>query len=275
MNYKVVLTLHDYFIACQNGGFFNYKDNKICQLKPLSCNCICTNCDSRNYAFKLYRIVRQFVQKKVVRLNDNISNVIVISKFSENILRKSLNRTIKVTKIYNPIDLDTNKLSIDYKKNTYYLFVGRLSKEKGADIFCKAISELNLDGIVVGDGSEKNFLEKKYPKIKFVGWLESDKVKEYMKQAKALIFPSRWYEGAPLTPLEILQYGIPCIISEDCAAIDYIFNDCNGISFSIKKDDINQKILEFENRKEKIDIDISQFINNDYIEEILKLYNNI
>ena len=27
MKFKVILTMHDYFIACPNGGYFNYKQN--------------------------------------------------------------------------------------------------------------------------------------------------------------------------------------------------------------------------------------------------------
>ena len=33
MKFKVVVTLHDYFTACPNGGYFNYKTNEICQPK--------------------------------------------------------------------------------------------------------------------------------------------------------------------------------------------------------------------------------------------------
>ena len=28
MNFKLVLTLHDYFTACPNGGYFNYQKMK-------------------------------------------------------------------------------------------------------------------------------------------------------------------------------------------------------------------------------------------------------
>lgn len=272
MNFKVVLTMHDYFLACPNGGYFNYSKNRICKLKPLSKKCIKCNCDSRNYYVKLYRVIRQLVQNKIVKVNDRLKDVISISDFSERILKKSLNKEIKITKIYNPIEFDENKNSIDYTKNEYYLYVGRVSKEKGVDIFCKAISELNLKGLVVGDGPEKKELEKQYTGIKFVGWKNFFEVKEYMKKAKALVFPSRWYECAPLTPLEILQYGIPCIISEDCASMDYLYEGYNGISFSIKKKDINKKILEFEKKEDPILINIDRFLNNNYTEKIMDLY---
>ena len=56
----------------------------------------------------------------------------------------------------------------------------------------------------------------------------TEEVKKYMKGARALIFPSLWYEGAPLTPLEAMSFAIPCAISKDCAGNEYITNE-NGV----------------------------------------------
>lgn len=244
MKFKVVLTLHDYFTACPNGGYFNYRQNEICHLKPLSWKCIKCNCDSRNYGFKLYRIVRQFVQNKIVKLNDRLEYAISISDFSEKILRPTLGKNTKVTRIYNPIDIDENAEKVDLSKNEYYLYVGRVSKEKGVDLFCQAISELGYKGIVVGDGDEKQKLETQFPNIEFTGWKNKDEVKQYMKGARALIFPSRWYETAGLTVLEAQALGIPCIVSSNCAGQEFvnvnnlggaIFKDYNDLKIKLKK----------------------------------------
>lgn len=269
--FKVVLTMHDYFTACPNGGYFNYKTNEICHLKPMSWRCIRCNCDSRNYAFKLYRVIRQNIQNKKVKLPERLEYVISISDFSEKILRKTLNSKTKIYRVYNPIDLDKNPEKIDYKKNKYYLYVGRVSKEKGVDIFCEAVTKANVNGIVVGDGPELNHLKEEYSNVEFTGWKSSDEVKKYMKGAKALIFPSRLYEAAPLTPLEIMQYGIPVITSNCNAAIDYInnkseyiFDDLNELENILIKNKINS-LEEFERN-----IILKKFEN--YNNEILTCY---
>ena len=269
MNFKVVLTMHDYFTACPNGGYFDYKENKICKRKPLSWKCIKCNCDSRNYFFKLYRIVRQFVQNKIVKLNDRLTDVISISDFSEKILKETLNPKTKIHRVYNPIDLDQNPIKVDYTKNNYFLYVGRVSKEKGVDIFCEAITKANQNGIVVGDGSELETLKKQYPNIEFVGWKNGDEVKKYMQGARALIIPSRWYEAAPLTPLEAMQYGIPVITSDCNATIDYI-NENNGEIFSIEEDSLKGILLNFSNLyKPKIKN------NNIYESVLMNTYNTL
>ena len=282
MKFKVTLTLHDYFTACPNGGYFNYKQNEICEFRPLSLKCIKCNCDSRNYGFKLYRIVRQFVQNKIVKLNSRIENVISISELNENILKSTLGENVKITRIYNPIEKTENEEMINILDNKYYLYVGRITKEKGVDLFCKAITQLNLKGIVVGDGSEKEKLEKEFPNLEFVGWKNSREVKEYMFKAKGLIFPSRWYEGAPLTTIEAASIGLPSIVSNKCSAREFIKNKNNGIIFDGSLEDLINKIKEYEKldivqmsdcaykEYKKISFDKESYLNN-----ILDYYNKI
>lgn len=264
-NYKVVLTLHDYFTACPNGGYFDYKQNKICKRKPLSWKCIKCNCDSRNYVFKIYRIVRQFVQNKIVKLPKKLQYAIGISEFSKKILETTLDSSIKIFNVYNPIDFDENIVDIDYKQNDYYLYVGRVSKEKGVDIFCKVITELGEKGIVVGDGSEKDKLEKIYKNIQFVGWKNKNEVKEYMLNARALIFPSRWYETAGLTALEAQSLGIPCITSATCATSEFV-----------NKENIYSTYEELYDKIKKQDFFLNlNFARTNYYDDLLNCYKNL
>lgn len=275
MNFKVVLTLHDYFTACPNGGYFDYKENKICKRKPLSWKCIKCNCDSRNYIFKLYRILRQFVQNKIVKLNDRLEYAVGISDLSIEILKPTLNKNVHIKKIYNPIEIEEVKENIDFRKNNYYLYVGRISKEKGVDVFCKAITELDAKGIVVGDGSEKNKLEKEYPNIEFTGWKEKEEVKEYMKKAKCLIFPSLWYETAGLTILEALSLEIPVIVADTCAGKEFVdesllfkTNDIIDLKEKIKSVDT----IFLKNKYKKFEKNIIEMKQEKYVSELLNYF---
>lgn len=273
MKFKVVITLHDYFTACPNGGYFNYKQNEICRLQPLTRKCIKCNCDSRNYGFKLYRLIRQFVQNKIVKLNERLEYAISISDLSEKILKQTLGTKTKITKIYNPIEIDENEEKVNASKNEYYIYVGRVSKEKGVDIFCQAITELGYKGIVVGDGDEKNKLEQQYSNIEFVGWKNKDEVKTYMKGARALIFPSRWYETAGLTILEAQALGVPTIVSDLCAGREFVQEGENGYIFS-NIEELKEKIVRIGNVKKEISIS-DKYLNQKYSSDIIQLYEEI
>ena len=80
---RIFLTVHEYFLACPNGACYNYVKNEICELPPMSFQCICSNCDARNYLHKLWRCIRQKKQNGIIRNNKNI-NYIFISQHQKN-----------------------------------------------------------------------------------------------------------------------------------------------------------------------------------------------
>ena len=277
MKFKVVLTLHDYFMVCPNGGFYNYKKSKICDLKPLSLKCVNCNCDSRNYIFKIYRNIRTFVQNKIVQVPKKINCAITISSLSENILKSYLNESVKIERIYNPIDIDEVKQKDNSRitKEDYYLFVGRLDKEKGIEEFCKAITETNEKAIVVGTGKLKKKLEEKYKNINFVGWKKSFEVYKYLEKAKALIFPSLWYETAGLTVLEAQILNVPCIVNSNTAATEFIIENVTGKKYQTYNELVNI-IKEFDSLKFNFEKNNINKINyKEYLSKLLKCYERI
>ena len=156
------------------------------------------------------------IAENIVKQNKKVN-----TKFN---LHKALTVKFRVKKIYNPINIGNSTQNLNIENNKYYLYVGRIDKEKGVEIFCKILECLNYKGIVVGDGSEKKYLENKYKNIEFVGWKDKNEVQKYIYDSRGFIFPTLWYEGAPLTPLEFMSQGIPCAISDKCAGTEYIKN---------------------------------------------------
>lgn len=251
---KTVLTLHDYFILCPCGGLYNYKKHIVCTQKPMSLKCILCNCDKRNYLQKIWRAIRQMGVKKYLTNNPDV-NLVYISEFSFSKMRNEMQDKHRTIYVRNPYDLGDTRIW-NAEDNLNYVFLGRLSAEKGVDLFCKIFCELKQEGkirgqaIVVGDGELKNKLEHEFPAITFLGWKNHDEIPEIMEKARALVFPSRWYEGAPLTPIEFMAHGIPCIASDSCAAVEYIEDNKNGLIFHSEDiDDLRKKILDAENDK--------------------------
>lgn len=227
LNFKIVVTIHEYFMACPNGGFFDYKENKICDLNPLSMKCIRCNCDSRNYPIKLYRVIRQKMQNRIMKTVK--ANAIYVSEFSKDILKNSIIKDWKSTTISNPAGYEKEERNTD--KKDFIVYLGRLSKEKGIDLFCESVTRLNKNGVVIGDGPLKDELEEKYNKVKFVGWKSKEEIKEILKESKALVFTSLWYESMGLTALEALSLGVPVIVGDKTATATYIIDGINGLKY--------------------------------------------
>jgi len=233
MQFPCVITGHDYFLLCPNGAFYDYQTQQICPRKPLSLACLCCNCDKRSYAQKLYRSVRLVIQRKA--LSSFSWNIIYISDFSKKIIQPQLHFPyVKEYFARNPVTVSVHEQRVP-KKNKYFIYIGRIDPEKGVDLFCEAVCRLGAFGVIIGEGSERHSLMKHYAdykKLIFTGWLQQPEWHRWLEQGKALVFPSKWYEGAPLSILETqFQYKIPAIVPDRCAASEYVMSGQNGLVF--------------------------------------------
>ncbi len=249
---KVFLTAHDYFLLCPNGGFYNYKKNVICSDDDRK-KCSKINCDSRNYLIKKWRVFRHKKQKKYLsKLNLNIITLSSLMKAQFDSYEK--NSVI----VKNPIDMNYDINNVKELKKSCFAYIGRLSSEKGIEVFCEALKLSGNQGLVFGDGPLLDSLIKKYSSdnIKFMGWKKLSEIITYTDSIVGLVFPSKWYEGAPLTIPEFGSYGIPAIVSDACSGVDYI-NEKTGYVFESNniEDLINKMSLtlinfsDFEKRK--------------------------
>jgi len=105
------------------------------------------------------------------------------------------------------------------------LFVGRLSEEKGVGGLLQAWSDISadLELLIVGAGPLEDQLRRIAPAgVTFTGRQPPAVVAELMLSARALVFPSTWYEGQPLTILEAAAAGLPVVLS-DLGAMPEVF----------------------------------------------------
>ena len=169
MDFRTVITLHDFFCFCPNGGFYDYQRNEICTKRPISLACLVCNCDVRSYPQKIWRSIRMKIQNRVLARNKKLY-FISISALTRRICVSLINGSRKVYTVVDPVEINGNQPN-KLLENDKYLFMARLSPEKGAELFCQAVTDLNLKGIVLGDGYLRKELMEKYPNIEFAGWV--------------------------------------------------------------------------------------------------------
>jgi len=228
--FGAVYTMHEYSLLCPNGGFFNYRTEQPCGLKPLSSACWRTDCDSRSYARKIWRSARQVVMERAAGLPDVFSDIVSISRFQFEAVGHHLPRTARVHHISNPIDVE--RLGPKPPGATGPLtFVGRISPEKGPFLFAEAARMTGTEAVFVGDGPLAGELKRRYPEVRMVGWQGPEGVRHHLRAAGALVFPSIWYEGQPLTVLEAKALGTPVIVSDGCAGRESVEDGVTGLWF--------------------------------------------
>ena len=173
---------------------------------------------------------RDYVFKDILPKLDGcvVLNKGIAKKYNENF---GINCNI----IYNPRSfVSQKKADLSQKK---FIACGRLVYAKGFDLliksfelFCKKNDDWDL--VIVGDGPERDNLEKQIQKLglseRIVVTGFKKQVKEYMLDASIFLLTSRW-EGFGLVVIEALELGLPVIAYELEAMEPLITNNVEGI----------------------------------------------
>ena len=225
-----IYTIHEYFLFCPNGGFYNYPRGEACSLKPLSLGCLATDCDQRNYGRKLWRFGRLYAARRWLGMAEAFADYICISGYQAELVRRYLPARVRLHHLSNPVEVEDPGPKADPASGDL-IFVGRLSPEKGPALFAEAAARVGIAPKFIGDGPLRDELARRFPQAKFLGWLPPDEARAQMRAARALAFPSIWHEGQPLTVLEAKAFGTPVVVSDGCAGREEIEDGASGLWF--------------------------------------------
>lgn len=117
-----------------------------------------------------------------------------------------------------PYGIDASKVEPSYTHDGSFLFVGRLSEEKGAATVVR-IAKLLPDIVfnIVGRGPQMDSLHRlaiDVPNVHLLGFRTGDELASLYRSACAVLLPSRMHEVFPLVALEAMGYGKPVIASD-------------------------------------------------------------
>jgi glycosyltransferase involved in cell wall biosynthesis len=210
----IVATSHNYRAVCANGYLF--RDGHVC-----------TRClDGHRWSGVRYGCYRDSrlasvphavgtargaahdpvlaAAHRVLALSDRARSVLLRAGVPED--------RVQLDHHFLPDDLDGG---IAADRNDSWLFVGRLSAEKGID---KLVAQWpDSESLrIVGDGELRPALERAAAgrPIRLVGKLPRHEVMTHVRQSFGLVFPSRWYETFGLVYIEGLSGGVPTLAFE-------------------------------------------------------------
>jgi len=199
----------------------------------------------RNYkkylALKYYR---KTIEPFVLKIADKIT---IVYKIIEPYVIEMCQKKPEI--LYNRINLEkfqNGKKIFEYEKPTI-ITVGRLTSRKNHDCLIKAIKDLDVILLIIGDGEEyQNLVNlsnslKLGKKIKFIKSVNNDQIQNYYNSAD--LFVSMYdssIEGLPIPVLEAMASGLPIIISKP------VENLSDGLEDSVIFSDINPESVKKE-----------------------------
>ncbi len=226
--FPIVCTLHDFFAACPNGAFYDYKREEPCQRRALSLSCMTTNCDKRHPLHKSYRLARGVVQRHFARFPESVRDFIALSRRSAELLLPYLAPDSQLYALSNIIDVPRLP-PVDVANNRSLLVLGRLDAEKGVTLAAAAAQQAGMPIVFAGDGPLAPAMQAAGATV--TGWLDGAGVAAALNDARCLVFPSRWYETFGLVVEEAAARGVPAIVSDVSAASERVVDGRTGMIF--------------------------------------------
>jgi len=232
MGFKTITHNHDYSPVCPTSLWFDHRTGSNCTKKPMSLSCITCECQNQPWKYKLPKLTSFFWNQSVWAINRRSNTFLHISDLEQLTTLQALGQSKTPHSRIPPISGFTSEVRVPAETKQAFVFVGRLTQEKGVETFLKSALETKIKAVVIGDGPLREKLEHEYPTARFTGWLDETAIALELSMARALVVPSLWRETLCLSVIDAMQMGVPCIVSENVGAKQYIKTGENGIIFS-------------------------------------------
>jgi glycosyltransferase involved in cell wall biosynthesis len=215
-NIPVVMTIHDYKLICPNYLLFSH--GQICQrcVGKSPWHCLSHNCYN-SYSRSGLAALESWLHNKVWHVyRDNVDLFIAPSQFLKNKMISGGFADNTITVLENPAP----SLDFSQESGQRLLYFGRLFPEKGVNTLIEALKDTEEQLDIVGTGPEETNLKELVAKLNlnnrvtFHGGKQGAELYSFIKQAKAVIVPSLWYENMSLVILESLAQGKLIIASD-------------------------------------------------------------
>lgn len=237
---RLVQTLHNFRFVCP--GAILFRDNHLCEdclTKGLSCSVQHSCYRSSKVQTALVAFMTWFHRKiKTFQLPDAY---IALTEFQKSRFIPFLPKEkifVKPNYLEKPIlKDDTDVLAQITQLGDYYLYVGRIEKVKGIFVMLEAFKNMpDRKLVILGSGPEDEAVRtfiKEYScsNISFLGFTPHEKALLYLSHAKAMLLPTLWYEGFPMSIVESMALGIPVIASDSANIASILEHKKHGYLF--------------------------------------------
>jgi len=226
-------TLHDLKLACPAYNMLTH--DGICE----RCrggklyNVLLHRCIKGSAALSAVVLVEAVLHRLLGSYQKNVSRFVVPSRFYiEKFCEWGMPRALFS---HVPNFVDVARYTPRYTPGDSFVYLGRVSREKGLATLIRAIAKTHARLSVAGTGPELEQLRALAAQlganVAFHGFLTGEALHELVRNARAVVLPSECYENAPMSVLESYALGKPVIGARIGGIPELIREHETGLSF--------------------------------------------
>jgi glycosyltransferase involved in cell wall biosynthesis len=239
-------TIHNFRIICPSGVLFNDKKlftHSISRIFPVLSIRKKVYKNSMFFTFWLLTCTRI---NHLLGTWKSIDRFICLTNSSKEILCNSILKVDRDRVFVKPNFVRHDIQPAPFERSDHFLYVGRLSEEKGIETLLSAFSESKYSLRIIGDGPLKSVVTKFVADADnafYLGFQKKDFIIQEMSRCSALIVPSLCYEQFGLIIIEALSCGTPVIASDIGAPADLVCEGTTGLHFTAgSPSDLSEKL---------------------------------
>lgn len=249
----VVKTIHAHNPYCPAGSRFLRRVETECGRRfGVACLFVCGRYKCiegwPSSILRRYELVR-----RGIKMNQKLDRLIVTSEYmKENLLQNGFDKKkIEVLPPFINVDQISKRESTPDDKNVV-LYVGRMNREKGVACLIRAFQHILLPSrlVLVGDGPELDTYKELVDRldmtgrVRFVGWISSNRVGKYYARSSLVVVPSLWPEPFGQVGIEAMSYSRPVVAFNVGGIREWLEDGQTG--FLIKPRDTKEMVLRIE-----------------------------
>lgn len=227
----VVQTLHNFRWLCPKGTLL--RKGNVCEscVGKIAWRSIPHRCYRNSAVQSAVMTVTYGLHTAIGSLHHHADRIIALTDFGrEQFVRAGFPEDKLVVKP-NFFEDTTDAPPWGLRQRSGFLFVGRISEEKGPDVYVAAADLLRSERFeMLGDGPLLQGMALP-GNVSAPGSVGKADVLDAMQRSVALVMPSRWYEGLPMVLVEAFRNGLPVIASRLGAFLSLVEDGVTGLLF--------------------------------------------
>ena len=249
MKIPIVHTIHNYRLLCPSGTLLNNGKlftHSLKQFFPLTS--VINKVYRSSYTLTFWLAFVVWFHKRI-NTWQKIDSYVCLTPLAVTLFQEShfgiSERRFTVKPNFTSIPIRKEPL----ERGMHFLFIGRLSEEKGITLLLEAFQDLPYCLSIAGDGPLKEHVVntvKKSQNVAYLGNLSKEEIESELQKTQALIFPSVWYEPFGLVNIEAFANSTPVLASNIGAPQSLIIEGYNGFLFEAgNKTALKDAIIKF------------------------------
>lgn len=239
-NVPVVQTIHNFRLQCPGATFL--RNGRVCEecVQHGVCRSLHYGCYRSSRSQTLFCVLNSYLHRHLYKH----LHFICLTDFNrEKLLEMNRGRRtplITPERVFiKPNFTETREataMPADVPNEPFMVFAARLDESKGVRILLTAWERMGDTAphlLLCGTGpleEECRRMAEKLPRVTMQGFVPNEELRAILPHARALVLPTQWYEGFPVTIAEAYAAGIP-VLGSAIGNVGALVRTYGGITF--------------------------------------------